>query len=66
MTPIQKGGNLGVKKCKTAVLIKKSSSLLSGIDQTNPVCSNDDQGGVYQNCKFHYPWDKGSCARAWP
>ena len=28
-------------------------NLLPGIDQTNQVCSNDDQGRVYQNCKFH-------------
>ena len=27
--------------------------------------SNDDEGGVYQNCKFHDPWDRGSSARAW-
>ena len=27
---------------------------------------NDVQGRVYQNCKFHDPWGRGSCARAWP
>ena len=38
----------------------------SGKDQINQVCSNDDQERVYQNCNFHDPWDRGSCARAWP
>ena len=28
--------------------------------------SNDDQERVYQNCKFHDPWGRGSCARSWP
>ena len=28
--------------------------------------SNDDQGRVDQNCKFHDPRDRGSCARVWP
>ena len=31
-----------------------------------PLCSTDDQGKVYQNCKFHDPWGRGSCERAWP
>ena len=31
---------------------KKSSSVLPGIDQTNQVCSNDDQWRVYPNYKF--------------
>ena len=34
--------------------------------QTNLVYSNDNQGRVYQNCKFHDPRGRGSCARAWP
>ena len=42
-----------------------SSSQFPGIDQSNQVCSNDDQGRVYQNCKFHDPRGRGSCARAW-
>ena len=45
---------------------KKSFSLLPGIDQTNLVYSNDDHGKVHQNCKFHDPRGRGSCARAWP
>ena len=32
--------------------------------QTNYVFSNDDQGRVYQNYKFHDPRGRGSCARA--
>ena len=64
--PTQRGGNLGVKSVKLMYFLKKSSSLLPGIDQTNQVCSNDDQGRVYQNCKFHDPRGRGSCARAWP
>ena len=32
---------------------KNLSPLLSVIDQTNYVYSKDDQGRVYQNCKFH-------------
>ena len=43
-----------------------SSSLFPGIDQTNQVCSNDDQGRVCQNDKFHDPRGRGSCAGAWP
>ena len=35
--------------------LKKSSSLLPGVDQTNQVCSNDDQGRVYQNVNFMTP-----------
>ena len=66
MTPHPKGRNCGGKKCKIDVFLKKSSSLLPGIDQTNQVCSNDDQGRVYQNCKFHDPRGRGSCARVWP
>ena len=38
---------------ENALFLLKSSSLLPGIDQTNQVCYNDDQGSVYQNCKFH-------------
>ena len=30
----------------------KIISLFPGIDQTNYVYSNDDQGRVYQNCRF--------------
>ena len=33
-----------------------SFSLLLGIDQTDRVYSKDDQGSVYQNCKFHDPY----------
>ena len=51
---------------KLLYLFKRPSSLLPGIDQTNQVCSNDDQGRVYQNCKFHDPRGRGSYARAWP
>ena len=32
--------------------------------QTNYVFSNDYQGRVYQNYKFHDPRGRGSCARA--
>ena len=37
----------------------KPSSLLPGIDQTNQICNNDDQGRVNQNCKFHDPPGQG-------
>ena len=43
----------------------KPSTLIPGIDQTKQVCGNDEQGRVYQNCKFHDPLGRGSCARAW-
>ena len=41
------------------VLLSKSSSLLLNINLTNCIytCSNDDQGEVYLNCKFHDPRD---------
>ena len=51
---------------KILYFLQKSSTLLRGIDQTNYIYSNDDQGRVYQNYKFHDPWDRGSFARAWP
>ena len=50
---------------ESALFLEQSSSLHPGIDQTKQVCSNDDQGRVYQNYKFHDPWGRGSCARAW-
>ena len=33
------------------------------MDQTNQVCSNDDQGRVYKNCRFHDPQGWGSDVR---
>ena len=41
------------------LFFKKSSSLLPGIDQTNYLYNNDDQGKVYKNCKFHDPLGQG-------
>ena len=32
--------------------------LLYSQAQTNQVCSNDDQGRVYKNCKFHDLWGR--------
>ena len=43
-----------------------SFSLIRVIHHTNYVYRHDDQGRVYQNYKFHDPWDRGSLARAWP
>ena len=40
--------------------------LLPGIDQKNYICSNDDQGGVFQNCKFHDLQGWGYDVKAWP
>ena len=51
---------------ENALFLKKSSSLLPGIDQTNYVYSIDDQGRVYQNCKFQYPRGWNSDVRVWP
>ena len=39
---------------KMHYFLLKSSSLLLGID------INDDQGRVFQNCKFNYLWGRGS------
>ena len=39
-----------------------SSSLHLGMDQTNSVYSNNEQGRVYQNCKFHDPRGRDSYA----
>ena len=49
---------------KNALFLYKSSSLLPDVDQTNyvHVYSNDNQGRVYQNCKYD-PQGMGSCAR---
>ena len=51
---------------ENALFFLKSSFQLSGIDQTNQICSNDNQGRFYQSCKFHEPRGRGFCARAWP
>ena len=51
---------------KMHYFFKNLSSLLPVIDQTNYVYSIDDQGRVYQNCKFHDPRGWGSDVRAWP
>ena len=42
-----------VIKWKCIISFNIFFSTLPGIDQTNLVCINDDQGRVYQNCKFH-------------
>ena len=54
------------RKWKCIYMFLKSSSLLPGIDQTNQVCSNDDQERVYQNPTFYDLRGRGSFARAWP
>ena len=45
---------------KMHYFFKNLSSLLPVIDQTDYVYSIDDQGRVYQNCKFHDPRGRGS------
>ena len=64
--PPSKGKVILGKKCKIQVFLKKSSSLLRGMFQTKKVYSNDDQGRVNPNCKFHDLLGRGSCARVWP
>ena len=49
---------------KMHYFFKKSSFSLR--NKTYQEYSNVDQGKVYQNCKFHDPQDRGSCAMAWP
>ena len=51
---------------KMHYFFKNLSSLLPVIDQTNYVYIIDDQGRVYQNCKFQDPRSWGSDVRAWP
>ena len=41
--------------CKIDIYLQKSSSLLLGMDQTNQVYNNDDQGRVYQILNFMTP-----------
>ena len=56
-------------RCRPSCVVRRAftfSSLLPGIDQTNQICRNDDQGSVYQNCKLNYPRNKISCAGPWP
>ena len=48
---------------ENAIFFLFLSTLGHGSDK---VYSNDDQGRVYQNCKFHDPRCRGSCAGAWP
>ena len=40
---------------KKALFLLKSSFLHPGINQTNQVCVNNNQGRVNQNCKYHDP-----------
>ena len=50
--------------CKIDVFLKKIFST----PRHGPyklMYSNDDQGRVYQNCTFHDPRGRGSCAGAW-
>ena len=54
-TPTPTRGNLGVKGVKLMYFMKKSSSLLPGKHQAKQAYSNNDQGRVYQNRKFHDP-----------
>ena len=58
-------GVLVLGRCHISHVVKMHSSLLPGIDQTNYVYRNDDQGRVYQNCKLEPP-GQGILARAWP
>ena len=50
---------------KMHYFFKKISSLLPCMDKKNKIYSNDDQGRVFQNCKFHDPGGRGSCVRVW-
>ena len=50
------------EKCKIAVFLKKN--LLLYFKALTRQTKYDDQGRVYQNCKFHDPRCKGSWARA--
>ena len=51
---------------KMHYFFKISSSLLWAMVQKNKLYSYYEQGRVYQNCKFHDPWGRGSCDRACP
>ena len=51
---------------KNELFLLMSSSQLPDIDQTNYLCSNDNQSRVSQNCKFRDPRGRGSWARVWP
>ena len=46
---------------ENALFLKKSSSVLPGMDETNAVYSDDDKGRVYPNYNFMTP---GSCRTA--
>ena len=50
------------------LFLVKYFSILWGMIQTNTVHGNNDGGmvHVYQKCKFHDPWGRGSCAKVWP
>ena len=65
MTPFPRGGNFGVIRVKLMYFLLIFFSILEhGSEKLS--YSNDDQGRVYQNCKFHDPWGRGPCTRAWP
>ena len=47
--------------------LRKSVHLLLVKDQTFcKLMMSNDEGRVYQICKFHYPLGRGSCTMAWP
>ena len=50
---------------ENALFLEKSSSLPLGKDQTIRICSDDVQGRVYQNSKFHDPWGRDN-GKVWP
>ena len=49
---------------KMNYFVKIFFSTLQCIDQTNQVCSNNDQGKAYPNCKFLDLRGRVFCARA--
>ena len=62
MAPHRKRRYILGKKGTIDVFLK-NSSLLRGMVQTKLVYGNDDQGRVYENCKFYDPQGRGSFAR---
>ena len=63
MTPTPRGSNFVVKRVKLMYFVE-NLLLYSRFRQTK--YSYDEQERVYQNCKFHEPRGRSSCAKGWP
>ena len=61
--PLSQGDIILGKNVKIGYLFKNLFLYFQAYFTQNGVYSDNDQGKVYPNCKFHEPLGKGSCTR---